>query len=156
MRVDAPALNAKSSTLIPIVFSVLLLILVDQATKTAAHFFTPAALESMGDRSLALAWHIHQPNAYSDLLALVAVGLVAFAWTLPIPTFVKVMWTAAGVSNHLEMVMRPGTMDFLAFRLFDRVWVANVADIYFVVGCAVLLVTMTKRVRAAKSWFEPC
>ncbi len=133
------------------------LMFVDQLTKIVALSAVPSARVMMSQLNwnFGLAWHIHEPNAVSHVSALLVFGIIAFTCTLPIPTFAKVMWAAAGISNHVEMLVRPGTVDFLAFRLGGSVWVANVADIYYVLGLVSLAVFMTKQVRTAKSWQEP-
>lgn len=133
------------------------LILIDQLTKIIANSGMPPArlMLSQPGWNFGLALHIHEPNAYSHVQALLTFAVVGFAWTLPIPAFSKVMWAAAGISNHVEMLARPGTVDFLAMRVGDTMWVANVADIYCALGTVTLLFWLTRRVRAAKSWLEP-
>lgn len=147
----------RHSQMLSIVLLVLGLILVDQLTKIVAYSAIPSA-RSMLDQpgfNFGLAWLIHEPNAYSHFQALLVCAIIGFAWTLPIPTFCKIMWAAAGISNHVEMLARPGTVDFLAMRIGNMMWVANVADIYYVLGTLTLMVWVANRVRTAKSWLEP-
>jgi lipoprotein signal peptidase len=134
-----------------------LLIAVDQLTKYLAYTLSPSAVHHMLDtgRSFGMAWHIHEANDYSTYSALAAFGLITIAWTLPINFFAKMMWTAAAISNHVEMLARPGTMDFIAFRFFGNILVANVADLYFVLGVLAVGAEMVRRIRETPTWTTP-
>lgn len=139
------------------VLAVMGLIFIDQLTKVVAYSATPsaAAMIHQPGWNFGLAWHIHEPNAYSHFSALLVFGIIAFTCCLPIPTFAKVMWAAAGISNHIEMLARPGTVDFLACRVGGTMWVANVADLYYVLGIISIAAFLAHQVRTKKSWLEP-
>jgi lipoprotein signal peptidase len=131
------------------------LIVVDQLTKLLAYYFAPAAAAAMlhSGRLAALAWHIHAPDDFSVMTAGTAFAIVAVTWLLPISNCAKVLWTAAALSNHVESLLRPGAMDFLAFRFSGSVLVANVADIYFVLGVGVVAGELIQRIRSSPSLF---
>jgi lipoprotein signal peptidase len=141
-----------AGTLVPL----LALILFDQATQLGAHVFAPAARHAMAapNRLLGLAWHLHPFSTFAEMTAWAAIAVVGFVCWLPVPKSVKVLWLAAGLSNNVEMLLRPGTMDFLAFRFWGMVCVANIADLYFAAGLVSLALWVTKRVRTAETWFE--
>jgi len=121
--------------------SIGLLIALDQITKTFALWWTPAASIVMADPSVTfgIGWHIHEPNPHSRELAILAFALAGTLWLLPVSDAAKVLWAAAALSNHVEMLMRPGTVDFLSLGLDSRIWVANIADLYFVAGIAFII-----------------
>ena len=145
----------RSSVLIP-ALAILALVVFDQLTKFGAQEFTPAAHRLMAspERMFGLGWHLHRPDSFSDFTALGAFALVAVLCALPVPGMIKVLWSAAAGSNHVEMLLRPGTMDFLAFRLFGKVFVANVADVYFAIGVLALLIWTVQRIRSCGSLYE--
>ncbi|HLX59927.1 MAG TPA: signal peptidase II [Planctomycetota bacterium] len=145
----------RQSNAAAVILVILALIAFDQFTKAGALIFTSSAKFVMTDRSFGLAWHLHEANAWAPLTAMAALIVIGLMCLLPVPAAVKVLWVSAGISNHCEMLLRPGTMDFLAVRLGSGVWVANVADIYFVLGIVVLFAWTVKRIRSAKGWREP-
>jgi lipoprotein signal peptidase len=136
---------------------IVLLLCLDQGTKMCAMTWAPPARKAMCDSALnfAFGWHIHEPNAHANYLAIMAFSLAAAIWCLPVPMAAKILWTAAALSNHVEMLMRPGTVDFLAVRFGGNIWVANVADIYVVAGMVLIIAAMYKRIMTAPSWFAP-
>src|ERR1700760_416828 len=116
----------RNSKFIGFLTVILGLILIDQITKTVAFSVAPAARLAMmqqPDWTFGFAWHIHEPNAFPVLSALFAFALVGIACTLPVSNSIKVLWAAAAVSNHVEMLARPGTVDFLALKVGNTVWV---------------------------------
>jgi lipoprotein signal peptidase len=133
------------------------LILIDQLTKLGAERFAPSVRHSMAapNQLWSIARYLHAPNAFTDFTALGAIVVVSLLCWFPVPKTVKVLWLAAGLSNNVEMLLRPGTMDFLAFRFWGMVCIANVADLYFAAGFVPLIVWVVRRVRQAKTWFEP-
>src|ERR1043165_1252518 len=111
------------------------LVYFDQLTKAGAMCFTPNVQAMTGTQeSMGLAWHVHPANALAPISAAAALIVVGLMCALPVPAAVKVLWMSAAISNHGEMLLRPGTIDFLALRVGDCVWVANVADLYVLVG----------------------
>lgn len=139
------------------VLSMMALIAVDQISKNVAFAYLPVASVAMASehRMLGLAWHIHPPGAMTTLSSLVAVLCIGVMFALPLPRSAKILWCAAALSNNVEMLLRPGTMDFLAFRLAGHVWVANIADLYFVAGLLVIGHWTYRLIRVSRSWFEP-
>ena len=97
---------------------------------------------------------MHQPDAWSTYIAVGAFALAAVLWKLPVSRVTKVLWTAAILSNHVEMLVRPGTVDFLAIRASRNLFVINLADLYFAIGAIVLIVWLIQRIRRSKSWWE--
>jgi lipoprotein signal peptidase len=130
------------------------LVLMDQFSKHCALSFLPAAEYLPKNSALSLAWHIHQPNALTPTLCVLAFAVVVLWWLLPIPNLVKVIFTAAGVSNHVEKLVRPGTVDFIVVQIGKKLWAANIADGYVFVGLVLLLIALIKRVSIANSWSE--
>ncbi|HYG73972.1 MAG TPA: hypothetical protein VEK08_03110 [Planctomycetota bacterium] len=126
--------------------SVILLVAVDQMSKAFALWWAPSAAVAMADpaASFGIGWHIHAPNPHSFEIAMIAFGVVGVLWLLPVSDAAKVLWTAAALSNHVEMLLRPGTVDFLSFGNESRVWVANIADVYFVASFAFIAVSVWK------------
>jgi lipoprotein signal peptidase len=144
-----------------ILTSIFLLIGVDQITKQFALWWAPAAAMVMADSSVVfgIGCHIHHPNPYSFQLAILAFGLAGILWLLPVSGIAKVLWTAAALSNHIEMLLRPGTVDFLSVGFESRIWIANIADVYFVIGIAfiagsVWTMAQTNRVRVCAKGLE--
>jgi len=129
--------NMSSRTAV-LLITVFALIALDQASKISAMHYAPSVKSALASSgwSLGLGWHIHVPDGMSSISALFALLLIAAIWWLPISPVTQVLWTAAAISNHLEMLVRPGTVDFLAFKFGSALYVMNLADIY--VGLGVL------------------
>ena len=134
---------------------VLLLVVVDQLTKIWALHLDSARHAMSSAKVVGLGLLIHLPERSELYYAVSASIVIALTAVSPISRLVKVLWVAAGISNHGEMILRHGSVDFLAFRLGDRVCVANLADIYLVIGLVVLAISVFRVVRNAKSWTEP-
>ena len=134
----------------------MLLIAADQLSKLLALLWLPSVYAVMrhSTRWVELGVWMHQPDAWSTYTAMGAFLLAAALWKLPVSRIAKVLWTAAILSNHVEMLVRPGTVDFLALRAGRHLFVVNLADLYFAVGAVVLLAWLVRRVRVSKSWFE--
>lgn len=131
----------------------LTLILVDQVSKAFAVLFLPP-IHFASHNTPTLGWWIHPPHAFSLIEGLAACACAYALWLLPLPKISKILWIAAAVSNHVEMILRPGTIDFIAIRIWDRVLVANIADAYFIAGTVILLLWLAHRVWNARSWSE--
>jgi lipoprotein signal peptidase len=148
----APTSDARSTRRMVMLFAAL--VLLDQVVKAGALALLPAAtlVARYGEFSLDLGWHFHLA---SPLFSFVAFAVAAVWCLLPVSRFVKVMMVAASVSNHVENVVRPGTVDFIVINLGGSCWVANIADLYIVIGVAAVAVELSKRISSAKSWKEP-
>ena len=134
----------------------LLLIAADQLSKLLALLFTPSVYTVMRHSAhwVELGLWMHRPDAWSTYVAFGAFALAGVLWKLPISRIVKVLWTSAILSNHVEMLVRPGTVDFLAIRAGRHLFILNLADLYFVAGSIVLLAWLVQRIRMSKSWLE--
>jgi lipoprotein signal peptidase len=139
------------------VAAISLLVICDQATKIWATDRCAPVLEALANPNvnLALGYHLHAPNPYSVHLAILAFCISIAIWMLPVTRAAKILWTAAALSNHLEMLVRPGTVDFIAFAIGNSIWVFNVADIFFGIGVLLIAGNVIERVRTAPTWHAP-
>jgi lipoprotein signal peptidase len=145
---SATCAGMQRKDVIPAVFAILSLVLVDQVSKMGAMSCVPSVTVALAHATIGLGGHIHQPGHYPILEYIIVLCVIVLTWTLPIANSVKVLWTATALSNHVEMLLQSGTFDFIALRLGNRVIIANIADFYFAAGFIVLAVTMTRQVRA--------
>jgi lipoprotein signal peptidase len=144
-------------TLLQALTCIVLLVLLDQLTKACALWWAPGVRQALNDSvvNVAVGWHIHQPDPNSLYLAIVAGLLVLSSWLLPVPAIAKILFTAAALSNHVEMLARPGTVDFLAMEFGNKIWVANVADLYVIAGAGSVFAAMYHLIKITPSWFAP-
>ena len=133
----------------------LLLVAVDQITKLwALHLVS--VRHAMGEsKVLGLGLLIHLPERSELYYALSALFVIAVTIASPVSRMVKAFWVAAGISNHGEMILRHGSVDFLAFRVGSQILVANVADLYLAIGFIVLAVKVARLIRRTQSWTQP-
>lgn len=127
------------------------LLLLDQGSKALALHYAP---------TIETAWHsimaygcwldvgllMHEPDTETMSVIALSMASMALCWTARLPILTLVLWTTAGLSNHVEMLVRPGVVDFLVVKSGDDAVTAfNLADVYVYAGLLVLVVSLVLR-----------
>jgi lipoprotein signal peptidase len=122
------------------------LILLDQGTKAVALALVPPIDEIMykfeEGSILAMGLIMHMPDPDSMMHGLYALAIIILAWTSKIPTAILCLWTACAISNHVESLVRPGVVDWIALPAEYGALIFNLADAYVIMGIAMLAASM--------------
>ena len=124
-----------------IVFTVLVLVLIDQATKTLAHAnrFEHTSVLPIGNPETALGLI---QGSRQTLIVLTALGMIAFGVYLPrrvasgLPHWVAGLLIAGAGSNLIDRVVVGHVRDFIALPGV----IVNAADVFLVIGTVALLI----------------